>query len=213
MLGLKKVGHTKMRKLICGVGINDAPHSTLLGYDEYGKQIRCPYYMRWKSLIQRCYNPNAWKDKNKFGYLKNAQYENCTVVEEWHRFTNFKSWMEKQNWQGNHLDKDILFPGNTVYGPNTCIFVPPHINTMLVDQRRGKYKQGVNYDKKVKLFFISIRVNGKKTSRGCWKTEEEAYKEFAKFRFNEIVEEANKLTDEKVKNALTNYAKIKYGGV
>ena len=198
------------RKLMCGVGINDAPYSTFFGYGESGKQIRCPYYMRWKSLIQRCYNPNAWKDKNKFGYLKNAQYENCIVVDEWHRFTNFKSWMETQNWKGNHLDKDIIIPGNVVYGPDTCLFVPPHINCMLVNQKRGKFPQGVKYDKRANLYSIRVRINGKKTERGCWKTVEEAEKKFKEFRYNEIVFEANKLTDMRVKECLINYANIKY---
>ena len=114
------------RKLICGVGINDAPYSSLIGYTIDGKQIRCPFYIRWKSLIQRCYSEKNWKQTNKHGYLKNAQYEKCVVVEEWHKFSNFKKWMELQNWEGNHLDKDILFPGNNTYGPDTCLFVPPY---------------------------------------------------------------------------------------
>ena len=205
--------NTKLRKLICGVGINDAPYSTLLGYTQEGKQIRCPFYAKWKSLIQRCYSETNWKQTNKHGYLKNAQYEFCEVVDEWHRFTNFKSWMEKQDWEGKHLDKDILVPGNRIYGPDTCMFIPPHINTMLVDQRPGKYPKGVSYDPRANLFFIRIRVNGKKTSKGCWKTAEEASKKFLEFRINEIIEEANKLSDIKLKNALINYAKIKYGGV
>jgi hypothetical protein len=199
------------RKLICGVGINDAPYSTVLGIDKNGKQIRCPFYVRWKSLIHRCYSPTAWKQTNKNGYLKNAQYEYCTVSEEWHTFTNFKSWMESQDWEGNHLDKDILFPGNTVYGPDTCIFVPPHINTMLVDQKPGKYPPGVRFHSKYKIFFISIRINGKKTSKGCWKTCEEAAEEFRKFRYNEIIEKSKDLTNLKLKQALINYAKVKYG--
>lgn len=198
------------RKLVCGIAVNDAPYSTLLGHDEDGKQIRCPYYIKWKSLIARCYNSNEWDKKNPNGYYKNKKYEKCTVVDEWLIFSNFKSWMETQNWQGNHLDKDILIPGNTVYGPDTCLFVPPHINTMLVDQKRGNLPHGVNYDKRAKLYFIRVRVNGKKTSKGCWKTVEEAALEFKKFRYNEIVEEANKLEDLKVKNALLNYAKVKY---
>jgi len=203
---------TKQR-IICGVGIYDLEDPTILGYTETGKQIRCPFYIKWKSLLARCYNPNEWEKKNPKGYFKNRKYENCTVVSEWHTFSVFKSWMENQDWKGNHLDKDIIFPGNTVYGPDTCIFVPPHINTMLVDQKRGKLPYGVSYDKRANLYFIRIRVDGRKTTKGCWKTAEEAEREFLKFRYNEIVEEANKLTDEKVKNALINYAKIKYSGV
>jgi len=197
-------------KLVAGVGINDAPYSTILGYDKNGKQIRCPYYMRWKSLLQRCYLPSSWVQTNKRGYLKNAQYEKCTVVEEWHVFSNFKSWMEKQDWEGNQLDKDILVPGNTVYGPETCMFVPPYINGMLIDQKRGKYSQGVRFDKRANLFLISVTINGKKTSRGCWKTEQEASIEFKKFRYNQICSVADSLDNTKLKTALYRYAKINY---
>ena len=203
-------GNTKLRKLICGVGINDAPYSTLLGYTEDGKQIRCPFYMRWKSLIQRCYSETNWKQTSKRGYLKNAQYEFCEVVEEWHTFSTFKSWMEKQDWEGKHLDKDILVPGNTVYGPDTCMFIPPHINMILVDQKPGKYPKGVRFDPRAKLFFIQYYENGKRTSKGCWKTADEASEKYLEFKRNEIIREANNLDDVKLRNALVNYAKVKY---
>ena len=200
-------GNTKLRKLICGVGINDAPYATFLGYTPEGKQIRCPFYIRWRSLIQRCYSEANWKR------IKNAKYEFCEVVCEWHRFTNFKSWMEKQDWEGKHLDKDILVPGNTIYGPDTCMFIPPHINTMLVDQKPGKYGKGVSYDKRVNKFFAQVRMDGKKTSLGSFATAEEAREVYAEIKREEIIKEANKLSDMKLKNALINYAKIKYDGV
>lgn len=202
-----------MRRLICGVGINDAPYPTFFGYDEEGKQIRCPYYMRWKSLLSRCYSENIWKQTSKKGYLKNAKYEFCEVVEEWHTFTNFKSWMEKQDWEGNALDKDILVPGNTVYGPDTCMFVPPHINSILVDQRPGKYGKGIKRDKRTNVFRAQIRVDGKRTTVGSFSTAEEAGELYAKLRREEIIKEANQVSDERLKNALINYANIKYSGV
>jgi hypothetical protein len=36
--------------------------------------------------------------------------------------------MEKQDWQGKHLDKDILLLGNKAYSENTCCFVSDKIN-------------------------------------------------------------------------------------
>jgi hypothetical protein len=59
-----------MNKLVYGVGVND------LGYRvhvrEYitengGKRIRktvflCKYYTVWKSMLERCYSKNTWKD-------------------------------------------------------------------------------------------------------------------------------------------------------
>lgn len=128
----------KARKKICGVGINDADYSTVLGYDSNGKQIRCLIYMRWKSMIARCYN------KNNQTKHHDRSYAGCTVDKEWLLFTNFKKWMESHpNWLDMEIDKDILIPGNTVYGPNTCLLVPKHINALLVQQKSNKYGPGV----------------------------------------------------------------------
>ena len=206
-------GNIKQRRLICGVGINDAPYSTFLGYTQEGKQIICPFYTRWRFLLSRCYSETKWKQTNKRGYLKNAQYEFCEVVDEWHRFTNFKSWMEKQDWEGKHLDKDILVPGNTIYGPDTCMFIPPHINLILVEQKPGKYGNGIRYDKRTNVFRVQIRIGGKRITTGSFATAEGAKELYTKLRREEIIKEANKLSDIKLKNALINYAKIKYDGV
>ena len=72
-------------------------------------------------------------------------YTGCTVAEDWLKFSNFKDWMEKQQWEGKQLDKDILFEGNKVYGPDTCVFVSPMVNTFTIDSgaARGKWLIGV----------------------------------------------------------------------
>ena len=54
------------------------------------------------------------------------------------------------------------------------------------------------------------QFNNKKTTRGYWNTPEEAAKEFIKFRYNEIVDAAKSLKDAKVRDALINYANVKY---
>ena len=198
---------------MCGVGINDAPYATYLGRTQEGKVKYCPFYIRWRDLIQRCYSEKKWKETNKRGYPKNARYEFCEVVEEWHRFTNFKSWMEKQDWEGKHLDKDILVPGNTIYGPDTCMFIPPYINGLLVDQKPGKYGKGIRYDKRTNTFRTQICIDGKRTSKGSFATAKEAEELYIKLKREEIIKEANKLGDIKLKDALINYAKIKYDGV
>jgi len=41
--------------------------------------------------------------------------------------------MERQDWEGKHLDKDILIPGNKIYSPDRCIFVSSLIN-LLIDK-------------------------------------------------------------------------------
>ncbi|MCZ9636846.1 hypothetical protein [Pseudomonas putida] len=103
-----------MRKgIIYGVGIND--ERTTNG---------CPFYNRWKGVIRRCFAP---------GKNEAARYAGCSVDPEWLRFSAFKRWMQDKPWEGNHLDKDILRPQEKRYSPDTCVFVPIWINTLLND--------------------------------------------------------------------------------
>lgn len=114
---------TKNKRLVYGVGNNDADYVVEkreeIGYVG-GKRRRklmwvCPYYQTWKDMIKRCYST---KCQEKF-----PTYKGCSVSADWHTFSNFKAWMEKQNWEGKQLDKDILIEGNKVYSPETCVFV------------------------------------------------------------------------------------------
>ena len=58
--------------------------------------------------------------------------------------------MLTQDWNGKALDKDILHPGNKVYGPDTCVFVQTELNNFLTDHGsdRGEYPIGVNWNKR-----------------------------------------------------------------
>lgn len=143
------------RKLVCGVGNNNADYvvqrKETVGYvDGKRKQKQvwtCPYYRIWASMIDRCYSD---KTQNK-----NPTYRGCSVSEEWLTFSVFKGWMEKQNWEGRHLDKDLLFEGNKIYSADTCVFVTQAVNNFTLDsgaargegligacwnQVRGKFK-------------------------------------------------------------------------
>lgn len=124
------------RRLVCGVGVNDAAYKVTF-IMEGGKQTMCPYYKRWKNMIKRCYNLSSLKAR--------PRYKGCSVCTEWLLFSNFRSWMEKQDWMEKQLDKDILVPDNKVYSPDTCIFVSTQLNNLLGDHAkgRGKYPQGV----------------------------------------------------------------------
>lgn len=128
------------RLLVCGFGINDADYRTQWYVD--GKRKRCPYYARWHMMLNRSYSP-------KFHALQ-PNYIDVSVKEDWRYFSDFKAWMETQYWEGLTLDKDILFPGNKVYGPDTCAFVPQEINLLLTDRLslRGEYPLGVSYQQK-----------------------------------------------------------------
>ena len=161
------------RRLVCGVGINDADYMVCPKIN--GKNSFCPYYRAWASMIDRSYNPRL--------HERFSTYKGCSVANEWLHFSSFKKWMERQDWKGLFLDKDILIPGNKVYSTDTCVFVINKINLLLTDHRskRGKYPQGVAFHKNSGKYVASCRVNGKAKHLGYFAScahAELAYLEF-----------------------------------
>lgn len=181
------------RKLIHGVGINDAEYPVVK--HEYVEGIRkivwrCPFYTRWSKMITRCYSSVFTAD--------NPAYEGCSVCKEWHKFSSFKSWMGKQIWEGLHLDKDILLEGNKVYSPSTCAFVSKTTNNFILDRSapRGEGMLGV------------LSRNGRFMTRcldkylGTYDTSEEANAVWRKFKHDLACKLANEQTDLRVAEAL-----------
>lgn len=118
-------------KLVAGVGLNDLREPVAVS----GRHVRV--YAIWKRMLQRCY------DKKE--HARHPTYSGCVVDPRWHRLSVFKPWFDAHWRPGFDLDKDILVPGNKVYGPDTCVFVPHYINTILLDKAgaRGDLPLGV----------------------------------------------------------------------
>lgn len=98
------------RKLVRGVGVNDAPFHTT---------VKVKSYQKWLNIFGRCYGSN---------HPKHELYAGCTVDPQWHSFMTFKEWFDLHDREGWHLDKDLLKPGNRVYGPDHCVMIPAYIN-------------------------------------------------------------------------------------
>lgn len=131
-------------KLVQGVGVNDADYAVhpLIG----GKKEMCPFYRVWSNMLKRCYDANQLR--------KNPTYYGCSVSDEWLIFSNFKAWMEQQDWKWKNLDKDILLDGNKIYSAETCVFVDATVNLFILDRQalRGQWPIGVNFDRATKKF-------------------------------------------------------------
>lgn len=138
------MGHVNNRKAIYGFGINDANNPVQPVVN--GKHVVCPFYSKWTDMLRRCYSKSYHKN--------HPTYANCTVHPDWHLFSNFKAWMEQQEWQGKHLDKDLLAPGNRLYGPDVCIFIENSLNTFLVSQKKSIRDTlvGVRWHKKARKY-------------------------------------------------------------
>lgn len=155
------------RSLVFGVGDNDADYKVYPTIN--GKQVKCPFYRVWENMLQRCYSEEYQR--------RRPTYLNCTVSDDWHSFMIFRGWMEKQNWQGMHLDKDILVEGNKIYAPKYCRFVSRAINALLVDKgrARGEYPIGVYMDKRNGRFEAHCSVIGKGKHLGYFDTPTDAH--------------------------------------
>lgn len=107
-------------KLVQGIGLNDADYPVRTKV--CGKRTMCPFYARWSDMLKRCYCLKFQASR--------PTYLGCYVSDEWLTFSNFKTWMVTQDWKGKHLDKDLKLEGNKLYSAETCIFVPPEVNSV-----------------------------------------------------------------------------------
>lgn len=186
----------KRNTLVCGVGVNDADYVVKTKVN--GKQTLCPFYETWKSMLMRCCC-ETYKEKQ-------PTYKDCVVCEEWKHFSNFKGWMETQDWEGNQLDKDLIFPGNKIYSPETCVFVSGMTNSFVTDsgKSRGEWPIGV-YWKKDRGKFVAQCSNPfakKQENLGYFNCPQEAHKAWLNRKRELSVEVAALQTDERVANAI-----------
>lgn len=187
------------RKLVFGVGDNDANYVTHPKIK--GKQIVCPFYMSWHSMLHRSYN-------SKFHIIQ-PTYREVTVCNGWHSFMTFRAWMEKQNWKGKQLDKDIVSPGNKIYSPDKCVFVSKELNSLLLHCgcKRRKYPIGATLHSNGK-FLSQCNINGKNTYLGCFLTAKEASTSYRKFKSTHILKIANEQPDPRIANGLRKHAEL-----
>lgn len=189
-----------IRKPVYGVGINDADYVTHIIISK--ERVYCPYYATWKSMLMRCYSAKY--------QVKRPTYAGCSVTPEWLNFMTFRSWMVRQDWQGKQLDKDIQFPGNKIYGPNTCVFVSMEINNLLCGRAsaRGKYPQGVCFDKQTGKFLSSMTTGGKSKHIGRFDTPRAASAAYRKTKRLLIIATALTQTDARIRRGLMLHSKL-----
>ena len=195
-----------MNKLVFGVGVNDLDYRTRVY--EYvtengGRKVlkpvfRCKYYAAWERMLERCYSKKYLESK--------PSYNGTSVCSEWLSATAFKKWMEKQDWQGKCLDKDIIVPKSKLYSPETCAFVLNATNTFVIacDASRGEYPIGVCLYKRTGKYKASCGnpFTGKREHLGYYSTPEEAHEAWRKRKYDLAQRVAAKESDPRVVEAL-----------
>ena len=187
----------RIKGVILGKGINDSGYRVTKYediLDDKGNKVyyscgkvtkkrlvwQCPYYRRWKNMLERCFCP---KFRNR-----HPTYEYCGVHEDWLYFSKFKAWMEKQDWKGKVMDKDILTTQNKTYSEDTCIFIDGRINLFITerDSRRGVLPIGVVLCKHSKINPYRAVCNNPFTNKaeylGFYNDPLEAHEQWRKFK-------------------------------
>lgn len=188
-----------MSRLIYGVGTNSGGK-----YKARLKGRITKSYSTWHRMLQRAYCPK--------GHARQPTYLGCSVTDEWLDYQEFAEWFENHEYsnRGYHLDKDLLIPGNKIYAPDRCVFVPQQLNNLLLGRgaARGQYSQGVSFDKRDSKFIVQININGKPKHLGSFDTEIEAYLAYKEAKEVYVKHMANLWRDDiatNVYNALMNW--------
>lgn len=143
-------------------------------------------YNVWHDMIRRCYSE---KSKEKF----QAYFHVCKVSKLWHDYQNFAEWFNENKYEVDgrlHIDKDILYPGNKIYCPDTCLLVPQRINMLFLNKpnKRGLPNGIVRYSDK-----YLVKYNG--VEYGYRNTLEDAFELYAKVKKDAIIKIANEYKD------------------
>ena len=178
-----------MIKLIYGIGYNDADYNVTQRVN--GKTITCPFYRKWCSMLRRCYD-EKWLSQY-------PSYDSCTACEEWLTFSNFKAWMETQDWQGKQLDKDFL-TSSKIYSPDNCVFVERELNTFITlsDKSRGTFPLGVGNAQSAGKY--RAHISGK--NLGTFDTILEAHQAWQREKLNRAINYQESNNDVRVKDGL-----------
>lgn len=176
-----------MSKLILGVATNSkGKHKATID----GKRTKA--YGTWYNMLIRAYCPKY--------HARRPTYLGCSVSDGWLEYQDFVQWFENHEYSscGYQLDKDLLLPGNKIYAPDRCVFIPSQLNTLLTDSKatRGQYRQGVCFYKRDNNFLASIGINGKYKHLGYYDNELDAYGAYKEAKEQYVKDVANQWRDD-----------------
>lgn len=136
-------------------------------------------------------------------------YTDVIVCDEWKDFNNFWEWIKPYYDKGLipkywHMDKDLLSPPDQkIYSPETCCFLPPEINSLIVvkptKESTDPFHKGrsLDYNYSYGMYFIKkSNVGGKWL--GYFYTKNEALEALCKYRVKQmkaLVKQYEKMLD------------------
>ena len=149
-------------------------------------------------MLERCYSEKFLES--------NQSYIGTSVCSEWLYATEFKKWMEQQDWHGKSLDKDIITPRSKLYSPETCAFVLKATNLFVTARGacRGEYPIGVDLYKRTGKYRAQCKnpFTEKPEHLGYFSTPEEAHEAWRKRKHELAQLVAAKESDPRIVEAL-----------
>lgn len=150
-------------------------------YKDNGKIRLKVSYNTWSHMLRRCYGFAAENVKT---------YQDCSVCDEWLCFENYEKWFDENYIESYHVDKDLKVIGNRIYSPETCVFIPPRINTILGFKtynsvRKDGFKHlpvGVSWHKRDLVYTARCWDEDKLVSLGYHHTPEAAFYEYKNYK-------------------------------
>lgn len=158
-----------------------------IGEGKYDYSNNKDIYEDWRGVLMRVYDNS--KDL--------PTYKECELDEVWHNFQRFAEWREENYYtisgKRTYLDKDILYKGNKLYSPQTCIYVPKRINNLFTTRKnqRGDYPIGVHYNKKANKFISQCHNGDTMIYLGLFDNPTDAFYEYKKYKEKVIKEVAD----------------------
>lgn len=169
-------------------------------------------YGLWKGINTRCLPGGKFQEAG-------PTYVGCS--NGFDSFQQFAEWALRQagyaelDHQGMpfQIDKDILCPGNKVYSPETCCFVPRRINSLLTSSKaaRGGLPIGVHFLKAKNKFsaycnggsgmkYLGLFIGPMEAHR-AWQIEKSAVIKDAAFEYSTARGFNQKVVDALIKKA------------
>jgi hypothetical protein len=146
------------------------------------------------SLLNRVTKRQNWR----------SVYLGCTVHEEFVDFQSFAAWCHRQtgyarvdeNGRPWVLDKDLIFKGNAMYGPENCAFIPSELNALIKKNRnKAGGLPGVNKSGRISFTTCCSDHLGRNHYLGSFSSETDAFLVYKEFKEEVIKQKALKYKD------------------
>jgi hypothetical protein len=210
---LVEIGERKYQQYVhagnlISLNVHDKYAPSVAGKGIFGDaevDVKSQVYTSWAGMLKRCYT--FYDDKPR----ARINYEGCEVREDFLYLPDYMAWYEKQIVQPKwHLDKDLLVPGNKIYSPDTCVFLPRALNTFLTvrGNERGPYPIGVTYHERLGKYEACCNRDGKSVYLGLYLNPEDAFEAYKKEKESYAKDLAKRwegVIDSRACEALMNY--------